>query len=495
LIYFLLKIKETNINQNNDSQVPCSSTNRNDNAQITGSQFSETLTSQESQCFEDPEYRVDMTTWKEADTPYKKNKLLDKIVKKICGYLEEYQPDTINILFEILNLHLLEKEFLPKQKLDIENFKKFNKQLILAYNFAPNNRMRAQILSIIVSSDFKHSIIQTVLGATDYQIRIAKKHSSKVGPGGILEKKMITREKIKPQVLSYFLEYLEGEDLLHDVAYGTRTLKTVLGKIVIPEGVRQTSNSNLIRMYHDHCQEQGMEYLSRTTCFKILNKCSASFRTSLKGLDSYKAEGLEAFDKLEEIVEALESVKIGQERSSYLKNLIETCRNYLKYKFRKNLKKNCECSDHCVDFALSEFEEKSTDIIHELGIKCDHNHKRDCLDCLSVENLFNELDFDIKRLIKDDLQSKKLQYYSKLSRERIFEWKYHIIRGFNQDIIKYSQLEEIKDENSSSLNDPVNLASNTVRIEKINNKGKLKRFLYYRESLRPVLGKEKKFIT
>ncbi len=75
-------------------------------------------------------------------------------------------------------------------------------------------------------------------------------------------------------------------------------------------------------------------------------------------------------------------------------------------------------------------------------------------------------------MIKDELQKKKLQYYSKLSRERIFEWKYHIIRGFNQDIIKYSQLEEIKDENSSSLSDSRNLTSNTVRTEKIDNKGK-----------------------
>jgi hypothetical protein len=28
----------------------------------------------------------------------------------------------------------------------------------------------------------------------------------------------------------------------------------------------------------------------------------------------------------------------------------------------------------------------------------------------------------------------------------VLEWKHHIIRGFNQDIIKYQQLEEIKDE-------------------------------------------------
>jgi len=462
---------ESSVNRNNDNSVPCSSTNIIEKkVKILEAQLSETYTSEESQGSKDPEYKTEID-WKSLDSQYKKNKFLDKIVKKICGYLEEYQPDATSILLEILNSHLLEKEFISKDKLDIENFKTKNKQIILAFNFAPNNRLRTQILSIIVSSGFSHSIIQSVLGVTDYQIRIAKKQANTVGPGGIFEKKTITRERIKPQVLGYFLEFLEGEDLLHDVAYGTRILKTVVGKILIPDVVRQTSNSNLIQMYHDHCKEKGMEFLSTTTCFKVLNKCSASFRKSLKGLDSFKVEGIEAFDKLEEILDSLESVKIDRERSEYLKNLIESSRNYLKFKFRKNLKKNCECADHCVDFALSEFNEKSTKLtkIHDLGVVCDHEHKRDCIDCLSLENIFNELEFDINRLIIDELQKKKLTYYLKLSKEQITEWKYHIIRGFNQDIIKYEQLEEIKDE--ALLQSNALIDSNSKRIDKIKNKG------------------------
>ena len=36
--------------------------------------------------------------------------------------------------------------------------------------------------------------------------------------------------------------------------------------------------------------------------------CSASFRKSLNGLDSMKVDGLNAFDKLEEIIDCLESL-------------------------------------------------------------------------------------------------------------------------------------------------------------------------------------------
>ena len=58
--------------------------------------------------------------WKSADT---------QDTKKICGYLEEYQPDATSTLLEIPNSHLLEKEFISIDKLHIENVKKKNNKL------------------------------------------------------------------------------------------------------------------------------------------------------------------------------------------------------------------------------------------------------------------------------------------------------------------------------------------------------------------------------
>ncbi len=47
-----------------------------------------------------------------------------------------------------------------------------------------------------------------------------------------------------------------------------------------------------------------MKPLSRTTCFKVLNKCAASMRKSQQGLDSMKVDGINGFQKLKQILES-----------------------------------------------------------------------------------------------------------------------------------------------------------------------------------------------
>ena len=60
-----------------------------------------------------------------------------------------------------------------------------------------------------------------------------------------------------------------------------------------------------------------MKHLSKTTCYRILDKCTASFRKSMKGLDSMKNDGLNGFEKLEKIVESIDSLGFDKERSSH----------------------------------------------------------------------------------------------------------------------------------------------------------------------------------
>jgi hypothetical protein len=350
-----------------------------------------------------------------------------------------------------------------------------NSHLIEAFNNEPCKKVQTQILSLIPFKDFnKETIISVMPKVTERHINNAIGHVKSIGAGALLEKKEIFREKINQNKLDHFLEFLIGEDFLHDVSYGTRVLKTAVGDIVIPNVIRQTSNSRLINFYFEECNQQNMKSLSRTTCFKILNKCSASFKKSMKGLDSMKVDGLNGFDKLHEIVETLESLGLSRQKSLDLSGLIDSSCNYLKFKFRKKLKISCACSDHCVTFALSELSEKNnskTKKVQELGAECDHIHLRDCDDCLNIENMFKQIDEEIKRLIKDDRIKKQVVHHFQKSKESIFEWKHHIIRGFNQDLIKYKQLDEIKDEIAiNNTNDDDDQSINSIQT-KIKNKG------------------------
>jgi hypothetical protein len=216
---------------------------------------------------------------------------------------------------------------------------------------------------------------------------------------------------------------------------------------VMPNVVRLTSDSRLVSHYLKSCKEQEMKSLSERTCYRILGKCEASFRKSLQGLDSIKVDGINGFEKLEEIVESLVSFTLNKELASTLKNLIQSGLAYLKFGFRKNLKKDSECSDHCVNYALSEHIENKDKAkkIHELSIKCEHEHKRDCIDCLSIEILFEEIYNHISSLVSDESKKKTLYFYLKKSKEHILDWKFHIIRGYNQESIKYELLEGIRD--------------------------------------------------
>ncbi len=176
-----------------------------------------------------------------------------------------------------------------------------------------------------------------------------------------------------------------------------------------------------------------MKALSERSCFRVLKKCGASFRKSLRGLDSMKVDGINGFEKLEHIVESFNG--LDKEISDNLKRRINLGLNFLKFGYRKHLEIFSECADHCVSFALSENINNKLSK-KELNKFCDHEHKRDCIDCISLAKSFEEISNQKESLLNEDLLKKTLLYYLAKSKKKILEWKNHIIRGFNQEIIK-----------------------------------------------------------
>ena len=168
-------------------------------------------------------------------------------------------------------------------------------------------------------------------------------------------------------------------------------------------------------MYLKECYELKMKALSEILCYRILERCGASFRKSLKGLDSMKVDGINGFEKLEEIVECLNSNGLDKDQKKLLLNRINFGLNYLKSGFRKHLEVFSKCSDHCISWALSEPSKNNQQ--HNLSSNCDHNHKRDCLECVSISTLFEEILKEIEFLIKD--QIKKKLYYIFFKKVRI----------------------------------------------------------------------------
>ena len=132
--------------------------------------------------------------------------------------------------------------------------------------------------------------------------------------------------------------------------------------VSIPNVIRLASDSQIIRDYNKVCEEFNTELISEAVCYCILNQCSASFSKFLSGLDNTYADGLDAFDKLEEILNFFNS-----NSSKNISLVLNSYKNYLKFSFKSHLSFTDKCSDHSVSFALND-EDKN----------CNHNHHRNC---------------------------------------------------------------------------------------------------------------------
>ena len=155
--------------------------------------------------------------WSDLNTTYKKKRTLNPIVNRITSILKEFGKNAINILFEIKNRSLIEKEICKspeeKKKLACEEFKLKNKLLIDAFDNEPCKKVQTQILSLINFKDFtKETIMSVIPQVTEWQIKTALFHANSKGAGTLFEKKEIFRERIDPHRLNHFLEFIVGEE-------------------------------------------------------------------------------------------------------------------------------------------------------------------------------------------------------------------------------------------------------------------------------------------
>ena len=81
----------------------------------------------------------------------------------------------------------------------------------------------------------------------------------------------------------------------------------------MPNIIRKVTRATMIRQYLKFCEEEQYEPLSRGSLFRVLEVREASQQKSLSGLDNTAADGSEAFERLQRIVEELGH--IGLEKS------------------------------------------------------------------------------------------------------------------------------------------------------------------------------------
>lgn len=175
-------------------------------------------------------------------------------------------------------------------------------------------------------------------------------------------------------------------------------------KIVVPDVIRNIIPSRIVSQYLAYCEEtdstDGFKPLTRTSLFAILQRCGASTRKSLAGLDNFSCDGSTAFDRLRDLCD--EMATYGDYQANYcsihicckynfvclganpetvvrLKEQLHGGGNYLKLDFKTHISDKSRVADHCSTYALSDLENSSW------CRKCDHDHDEEYSSTISTK--------------------------------------------------------------------------------------------------------------
>lgn len=317
--------------------------------------------------------------------------------------------------------------------------------LITAYNSADSWEVKRQILSLLADQYSKEDLQHLIPGLSVWRIDQARRHKSDYGPGQPVPPKTIIRTRLDPVMTDHFLEFISSPSVLQDVAFGTKTLTLSTGeKLTIPAAIRTVIPSRIVHMYKQHCLNSGVQHASDSTLYRILDACSASLQKSLKGLDNFTAEGSEAFDTMQHIIDVLGDHGVAEDEwLMSASRRLKDGKNYLKIDFKTHLALGDWCADHCITYSLSDPKND------KFKSDCEHEHDLACDRCEDLCDVLSEIEAEIHKagssVTSEELA--RLQFEYKNAVKSITDWKSHILRTINQDQAKQDVLNSLDQEN------------------------------------------------
>lgn len=122
-------------------------------------------------------------------------------------------------------------------------------------------------------------------------------------------------ERYTEKQVAHFITFIQSPHITSDIPFGERKLVMSTGEtLIVPDVIRNIIPTRIISQYLAYCGEtiNGNEFkpLAAASLFAILEKCSASTRKSLAGLDNFSSDGATAFDQLQKLCD--EMATLGQ---------------------------------------------------------------------------------------------------------------------------------------------------------------------------------------
>ena len=201
--------------------------------------------------------------------------------------------------------------------------------VVESYKQADTSETRRQLLSLVASKVTYAELVAHIPRLTRYEFTAARRYTLEVGAGLTVQ---------LDAKIDHFLDFITSSTVVQDLPFGRKTLTLSSGtKIDIPNVIRTALSSRLIKQYNQYCSEVNYVPLSSRTLFRILSEAYvASVRKSLRGLDSYAAEGGRRFDDLLSLLDTLVKYGANEAVIAELKDNFRYLKQYIKSDYKVN---------------------------------------------------------------------------------------------------------------------------------------------------------------
>ena len=165
-------------------------------------------------------------------------------------------------------------------------------------------------------------------------------------------------------------------------------------------------------------------------------------KPTLLGLDNVAADGAEAFDTIEGVLQELgRNDTVAPDTIVQLKDDLKHGKRYLKGQYKldcENIESNVP--DHCHLYALSDRK------VPEYQSVCNHHHDSRCPDCERLKDTLKSVE-EVVRSCEVDEKSKSVMLYDiTQAREKIEQWKGHILAVIHQEKQKHDVMQQMNEE-------------------------------------------------
>ena len=284
-----------------------------------------------------------------------KRRYLRKAEQCISAMLDVLAPENSQELWtELCDRHAVSRE----RQVVVEGRSEKETELLSAfaesYLNAQHWSTRRQILSLMADKLSLKEIREFIPTVTSYRYNIARRHRLLHGRAAPLPSQEKRRMRIEPAKLEHFVSFITSPHVIQDVPFGEKVLKLSTGEIIkTPNVIRTMIPERIVQQYQQYCCETNFKPMSKRTLLRVLAVCFSSVRKSLQGLDNFSAQGVEAFDDLEKLVDKLVDCGKTQQWTREIKQQLRMSKQYLKGDYKVGtFYMRCLCGRSVVNFLL-----------------------------------------------------------------------------------------------------------------------------------------------